>query len=151
MPRALGLVLSLCGIITIGLADEGASDSIRSILHVVGAVCVGSGLVLALTALVRRVRLRGPGVSAAMDGVRRWAEVGERRSGHPRDAWGQTGGTRLLRVLARLVLGQFGDVKLEEWSADLAEVEAGWERTVYLLDLIFDLPRLARAARKQTR
>lgn len=67
------------------------------------------------------------------------------------DTWRQSGVARLLSFLLRLAFGPLGEVKLEEWLADLAAIESRWERWVYLLDLLGDLPQQAWAARAARR
>ena len=73
---------------------------------------------------------------------------GTRTSRRGSSTWPETGSARLLAILVRLLPGPLRQLKLEEWCADLTAIESGWERRIYLLDLTFDLPRLAWVARK---
>jgi hypothetical protein len=72
-----------------------------------------------------------------------------RRGSAQTAAWRRAYSARLLGSLLRLLFGRWGEVKLEEWFADLAEIDSRWVRTIYLLDLLFDLPRLTIAIRER--
>ena len=63
--------------------------------------------------------------------------------------WRSTGVARLLSLLVCVFPEQCREQKLEELCGDLIEIESRCGRMVYLLDLVFDLPRLAVAARER--
>ena len=65
------------------------------------------------------------------------------------DGWSHTGLTRLLGIAVRLFLpADVRWIKWEEWCAELACIDSRWEKTVYLLDLLGKMRRMARAARE---
>ena len=65
------------------------------------------------------------------------------------DGWSHTGLTRLLGIAVRLFLpADVRWIKWEEWCAELACIDSRWEKTVYLLDLLGKMRRMARVARE---
>lgn len=126
---------------------------------VIGSVIgVGGGVIGAVLTTVLAVILTLAALWAAMLAVvvapleahsflsrrlsERWATTG---------SWRQSAGARVLSLPLRIAFGPRGEDKLEEWLAELAAIESRWARWVYLLDLLFDLPLQARAAREATR
>jgi hypothetical protein len=80
-------------------------------------------------------------VRLAMFGRQVWAAADDA-------PWRRTSSATVLWIAARLCLpAGMAPVKFEEWCAELAAIESRWQRAVYLVDLLCDMHRSARAAR----
>ena len=65
------------------------------------------------------------------------------------DGWSRIAAARLLGIAVQLFLpADVRWIKWEEWCAELACIGSGWQKTVYLLDLMGKMHRVAKAARE---
>ena len=160
--RGLAPIVAGFGVVVINASGIAALTTVLAwriggVLDAVGA-SVGGGVIGAVLTTVLAVILTLAALWAAMLAVvvapleahsflsrrlsERWATTG---------SWRQSAGARVLSLPLRIAFGPRGEDKLEEWLAELAAIESRWARWVYLLDLLFDLPLQARAAREATR
>ena len=65
------------------------------------------------------------------------------------EGWSHLAAARLLGIAVQLFLpADVRWIKREEWCAELACIESRWQKTMYLLDLLGKMYRVARAARE---
>lgn len=125
---------------------DAATTAARTAKTVLVALAAGTALIaltgLAWTVVGKRGGYRLAARQHACDG---WAAEGA----CPQGAWAEGMATGLIAAAARAVGAAEDQARYaEEWSADLAELPAGWRRLGYALTVRLLAPRGIRAARQ---